>query len=52
MIRKSINQNDFIMNERLGLFVHENGPEIDYADNSEDFLADLFLGIITLVHTR
>ena len=44
-MKKLINQNDFIVNETLGLFVHEDGPAIDYADSSEDFLADLFLGI-------
>jgi SAM-dependent methyltransferase len=43
MMRKPINQNDFTLNERLGLFVHEDGPEIDYADSSEDYLVNLFL---------
>ena len=43
MMKKPINQNDFTLNERLGLFVHEDGPEIDYADSSEDYLVNLFL---------
>jgi O-antigen biosynthesis protein len=43
MMRKPINQNDFTLNERLGLFVHEDGPEIDYTDSSEDYLVNLFL---------
>jgi 2-polyprenyl-3-methyl-5-hydroxy-6-metoxy-1,4-benzoquinol methylase len=44
MMRKSINQSDFALDEELGLFVHEEGPEIDYRDSSEDYLVNLFLG--------
>jgi O-antigen biosynthesis protein len=43
MKKKPINQNGFTLNERLGLFIHEDGPEIDYADSSEDYLLNLFL---------
>lgn len=42
-MRKPINQSDFTLNEELGLFVHDDGPEIDYADSSEDYFVNLFL---------
>ncbi len=43
IMRQPVNQNDFTLNEMLGLFVHETRHEIDYVDGSEEYLANLFL---------